>query len=61
VEAVVGDGSALNRGLMARNSGLTALHDPWSETQRQPRPTQEVGVNLIEGRFVTQGMSGKGV
>jgi hypothetical protein len=61
VEAVVGDGSALDCCLVARNSGLTALHDPWPKAAREPSAAQNVGMNLGKGLLYAQGVAGKGV
>jgi hypothetical protein len=61
MEAVVGDGSALDRGLMPRNSGLTTLYDPWTKAAREPSALQDVDVNFGEGHFGVQCLAGKGV
>jgi hypothetical protein len=61
VEAVVGDGSTLDRGLVARNSGLTALHNPWPKAAREPGAAQDIAVNLVERSFGAQGVASKGV
>ena len=61
MEAVVGDGSALDRSLVARNSGLTALHNPWPKAAREPGAAQDVGVNLGKGLHCAQSLTGKGV